>query len=599
MESILAKISTRKKLVWMLTSLWVVLFFIVFVITHHILNKSTKAFEQKLAYDGSKRAYQAFIVNLREFSQYVSETAKGEDARDFIKGTGEFSTREIAPYFLEDLKVDYGMVYDAKGKMLWGQRFYRKTKRFLKLPKKLENLYPHLDKVYIGKTDDYHIVELSLPYNVASYVSLDNKLYFMSSNLVFDGIAGKGTNLQGTLVFLREIDKSHIEKVAKQVNYRLKLIDIDTLNTMFPGVVRQFKKGDSIVLKYNEDGTLSSFRQIQSFNNELIYALEVDVPREIYKQTHQTAMLNLIVVVLLSLLATGSIIGIILYLFNQQERITNSFERFVPQEFLQLLGKDNIVDVQVGHNVEREISVMFTDMRDFTTVSEGMSAEMNFNFVNAYLSKVAPAIAKRHGFIDKYIGDGIMALFHREPTSPDDAVQAALQLLEQLHGFNAHAKREGWPVISLGIGINTGMLRLGIIGEGQRLEGTAISDTVNTAARIESMTKYYGVQLMVSESTLTGLDNQEHYHIRFLDEIRMKGKTQSVNVYEVYDADSNAIKAKKDAIKDDYFKGYQHYKRGEYKKALVLFNRCLNQLPDDLATQYFIGKCKQAINRKT
>lgn len=584
-------------MLWMLTIVWILLFGLVFFVTQNILEASSKKLENKLARESNERVYKTFVANLRQFLIETRNNAMSDETRDLVNGhVGNYFKRDMPRDYFEDENISFAMFYNKKGKLIWGKGFYRKNRRFIDLPESLKHLVPHFKKIYIGQVDDYHIVEDFLDYNVATFIEVDKALYYMATNLIYD--EHRDREEQGMMIYLRKLDMDYIKDIAEQSNYNVELLRIEEVKKSYPNVYDKFSKGENTVLYHGENDVLSSFKKLLSWNNKLIYALKVDVPREIYIQTHKAASLNLYVVVILSLLATGTVIFIILHLFNQQEKITNSFERFVPQEFLELLDKENILDVQVGNNVEKEISVMFTDIRNFTTVSEKMTAEMNFNFVNAYLMRVAPAIAARNGFIDKYIGDGIMALFHKEHTSPDDAILAALQLLEQLQGFNSHSKREGWPSIYLGIGINTGMLRLGIIGGGRRLEGTAISDAVNTAARIESMTKYYGVQLMISESTLQGLENPDFYHIRFLDEIKMKGKQRAIAVYEVYDADNPQLKDKKDLVKPIYLEAFQLYKEMDYERALTLFMKCLEFLPEDMATQHFIGKCRQEINRQ-
>ncbi|HYX05016.1 MAG TPA: adenylate/guanylate cyclase domain-containing protein, partial [Reyranella sp.] len=164
-----------------------------------------------------------------------------------------------------------------------------------------------------------------------------------------------------------------------------------------------------------------------------------------------------------------------------------SIERFVPHAFLRIVGKPSIVDVELGDNKQETMSILFSDIRSFTTLSESMTPDENFTFINAYLERMGPVIRNHNGFIDKYIGDAIMALF----TNADDAVRAGLAMLETLAAFNAERRPAGQPPIGIGIGINSGSLMLGTIGEKQRMEGTVISDAVNLAARVEDLTKTY------------------------------------------------------------------------------------------------------------
>ena len=170
-------------------------------------------------------------------------------------------------------------------------------------------------------------------------------------------------------------------------------------------------------------------------------------------------------------------------------RQNKAFVRFVPREFLRFLEIESIVDVKLGDAVQKEMSILFTDIRSFTSLSESMTPQENFNFINGYLGRVGPVIRSRGGFIDKYIGDAVMALF---PERPEDAIDAAIELQCTVELYNRHRNNSGYDPISIGIGIHTGSIMLGMIGEAERMEGTVISDAVNMASRLEGMTKEYG-----------------------------------------------------------------------------------------------------------
>ena len=214
----------------------------------------------------------------------------------------------------------------------------------------------------------------------------------------------------------------------------------------------------------------------------------------------------------------------------ENARFYSSMARFLPREFLNLLDKTSILDIQLGDQVEKEMTVLFSDIRDFTSLSEKMTPQDNFNFINAYLSRMEPIIHEHHGFIDKYIGDAIMALF---PNCADDAVQAALLMLKTLADYNLTRGRPGRPCFNIGIGIHTGKLMLGTVGGQNRMDGTVISDAVNLASRIEGMTKKYGANLLISEGTYSRLNDKAKYAIRPLDRVKAKGKTEAVMIYAV------------------------------------------------------------------
>jgi len=271
-------------------------------------------------------------------------------------------------------------------------------------------------------------------------------------------------------------------------------------------------------------------------------------------------------------------------------KLNLAYERFVPKKFLELLDKESITNVQLGEAVLKEMSILFSDIRSFTTISESMTLEDNFKFLNAYLSRMEPAIVENHGFIDKYIGDAIMALFSR---SADDAVQAAIAMLHQLADYNATRQTPERPPIKIGIGINTGSLMLGTVGGHQRMDSTVISDAVNLAYRLEELTKVYGVSLLISHHTLGRLQNAGNYCIRFLDRVKVKGKSQAVGIFEVFDADLFPIKDSKLATKAIFEESLFLYHKHSFREAAQLLKDCLRLNPSDQVAQIYLERCQQ------
>lgn len=270
-----------------------------------------------------------------------------------------------------------------------------------------------------------------------------------------------------------------------------------------------------------------------------------------------------------------------------------AYGRFVPQQLLQLLNINSIVDVKLGDQAERRMTVMFSDIRNFTTLSETMTPRENFNFLNSYLSQMEPLIAKHHGFIDKYIGDAIMALF---PRDPDDAVSGAVAMLNKLTEYNEGRVRAGYVPIQIGIGLNAGLVMLGTVGGDKRMDGTVISDAVNLASRLEEMTKVYLTPLLLSEHTLYSLTDTSKYHIRFLDRIRVKGRISPVSVYEVFDNDEPALLQSKLATLDKFQAALAYYHMRDPHRALQLLEECLKMAPDDQVAKIYIDRCMDRRN---
>jgi adenylate cyclase len=277
-----------------------------------------------------------------------------------------------------------------------------------------------------------------------------------------------------------------------------------------------------------------------------------------------------------------------LALFDQMQ-LTEATARFVPRQFLQLLDKKSIVDVELGESVEQEMSIMFADIRSFTTLSEQMSIEDNFKFINAYLSHMEPAIIENHGFIDKYIGDAIMALFHR---SADDALKAGIAMLRRLVEFNAGRQTSQRLPIAIGIGINTGQSMLGTVGGESRMDSTVISDSVNLASRLEGLTKEYGIPLLISQQTWLKLEDPEQYAIRFIDRVQVKGKSEVIAVYEVFETDDEPLKQGKLATKPAFERARLLYERQAWEEATQLFRDCLEQNPGDRVVRIYLDRCQ-------
>jgi predicted ATPase/serine/threonine protein kinase/class 3 adenylate cyclase/GAF domain-containing protein len=273
----------------------------------------------------------------------------------------------------------------------------------------------------------------------------------------------------------------------------------------------------------------------------------------------------------------------------ENARLYTSITRFLPSEFLSLLDKKNIIDVQLGDQVEKKMSILFADIRDFTSLSEKMTPQENFDFINAYLSRMEPIIAQHQGFIDKYIGDAIMALF---PSRADEAVSASIAMLKKLAAYNQERKESGLKAIAIGIGLNTGLLMLGTVGGENRMDGTVISDAVNLASRIEGMTKMYGTALLISEETYSHLSDVSQYAIRTIDRVKVKGKSEPVNVYEVFDGDAPHFFDLKMKTLNDFENGLILYLQKAFTEAILCFEQVLCTHPDDKVAQIYLNRCQ-------
>lgn len=255
---------------------------------------------------------------------------------------------------------------------------------------------------------------------------------------------------------------------------------------------------------------------------------------------------------------------------------------FIPRQFLELLDRRDLRSLQLGDHRETMMTMLFSDIRAFTTLSGRMTPDETFRFVNSYLSQIGPTIREQHGFIDKYIGDAIFALF---PNRAGDAVDAAIAMQHRVVTYNEGRARAGYAPITIGIGVHSGEIMLGTIGESQRFETTVISDAVNIAARMEGLTKVFGSLILATGNVVDGV-NREAFTTRRLGDVLLKGATHAVTVYEVCDADPADLLAHKIHTMGAFELGRIAYASGEFTEAYRHFQAVAREKGDRAATYY-------------
>lgn len=284
---------------------------------------------------------------------------------------------------------------------------------------------------------------------------------------------------------------------------------------------------------------------------------------------------------------------------DNQVQLNQAIKRFVPVQFLQELGKAEYSDIQMGDSTAKVMSVLFSDLRSFSKLSESLSPKQNFKFLNSYLKRMEPHIEKHGGFVDKYIGDAIMALFRdREKTqegSADAALQTALALRLELKEFNAYRATRNYTSIDFGIGINTGELMLGTVGSENRLDTTVIGDTVNLASRLEALTKYFGTPILLSDFTYQNLADPNLYNLRKIDLVRVPGKDTPVIIYELISNETPEFADKKMATLINFYHAMDLYTKRQFVEALEVFEQILDFNPDDSVVTIYVERCQEHI----
>ena len=266
-----------------------------------------------------------------------------------------------------------------------------------------------------------------------------------------------------------------------------------------------------------------------------------------------------------------------------------AMQHFVPREFLQALGHNDVTTARLGDSALRHLTILFADIRNFTAISEGMQPAETAAFLNSCLSRIGPHIRANNGFVDKYIGDAILALF---PGSPSDAVRAGLAMQAEIQSTN-NANPDAIP-IALGIGIHAGEVMMCTIGEAERFEVTVISDAVNLTSRLESLTKQLGCTMLASAEIVKQLSPEELSLSRPLGSFAVKGKMESVGIIEIFAADQPYLREKKIATRKEFGQALDLYHQGLFSEALSITRRLVQEAPEDGPLTWWLTQMHRA-----
>jgi len=276
----------------------------------------------------------------------------------------------------------------------------------------------------------------------------------------------------------------------------------------------------------------------------------------------------------------------------RQKALLIAYGRFVPHELLRLLDKGSILDVKLGDQTQKEMTVLFSDIRSFTRLSESMTPFENFNFINSYLRRMGPEIRANGGIIDKYIGDAIMALF---PVRPDDALASAVAMQRKLGEYNEHRAKSGYPPISIGIGVNAGKVMLGTVGEHERMDGSVIADAVNLCSRLETLTRVYGSGILTTGKTLKSVSSPGRFSCRFIDRVRVRGRREAVLVFEVLDGEPEEQRTLRLSYRSDFARAQRMYFGRRFDEALVIVADLLRGNPGDPILEIYRARCEHLV----
>lgn len=295
------------------------------------------------------------------------------------------------------------------------------------------------------------------------------------------------------------------------------------------------------------------------------------------------------------------------------EYLSEKFRLFVPEQFLNRIAPQGVESIQLGNVAEEELTVLFCDIRGFTAIAESQAARETFEWLNAFFTQMSACITSHQGFIDKYLGDAIMAVFDHPESHAQDAINAAVAMQQSLQDFNANRHDYNLEApVNIGIGVHTGIGMIGTLGSDYRMDSTVIGDVVNTASRLESLTKIYGCPIIVSETAIAHVTagNQElptlqfsrqsselsidTCHYRWIDRVTPRGKQQAIEIYEVW-ANIHPNAQAKLLTQPLFEQGIQAWKAGKFLTALASFQEILQQNPVDSIASFYITRCQEEL----
>ena len=267
-----------------------------------------------------------------------------------------------------------------------------------------------------------------------------------------------------------------------------------------------------------------------------------------------------------------------------EKRIKSTMARYMDRDLA-----DRLLDGGELAGTTQQATVLFSDIRNFTGMTETFGARETVAMLNDYFSEMVDVVSARRGMLDKYIGDAIMAVFGTPFPGPDDAdnaVSAAIEMMEKLRAFNRERALRGFAPIDIRLGVNTGEVIAGNIGSPKRVDYTVIGDSVNLASRLEGANKFYGTGILISEHTRCVL--KQDYPLRELDLIRVKGRERVVSIYQVLEIGEGG----KDlaVARDEFSAGLASYRAREWDRAARHFGMALEACADDHPARLFLDR---------
>ena len=274
---------------------------------------------------------------------------------------------------------------------------------------------------------------------------------------------------------------------------------------------------------------------------------------------------------------------------REKKKVRGAFQYYLTASVMEEILKDPS-KLKLGGD-KKDLTVMFSDIRGFTSISEKLTPQELVHLLNEYLTAMTDIVFKYNGLLDKYIGDAIMAVWGDPVDQPDHALRGcntALDMMKKLSALQEKWQREGWPLVDIGIGVNSGDMVVGNMGSDMRFDYTVMGDNVNLSSRLEGINKEYGTHIVLSEYTYERV--KEAMFCRELDSVRVKGKKLPVKIYELICNKTDA--APHESYVRFFEEGLAKYKEAKWDEAIALFRKVLELRPDDPPSLLYIDRCE-------
>ena len=265
------------------------------------------------------------------------------------------------------------------------------------------------------------------------------------------------------------------------------------------------------------------------------------------------------------------------------------YEKIVPKQILKFLGKKNMLELEVGSQVKKTATTLFCNIRNSGLINQTLSLEENFNYINSYLNVVSPVIRKYGGFVDKYLDDGILAVF----ANAQSAISCGIQIVKTVSQKNLETK--DMPNLDVGIGVHTGEVIFGVVGDDIRKAPTLISNSVNIASKMDEINKVYGSVMIMSKQTLNELPSTYKFEYRYVGNLKIEDQKEVLSIFECLDVYPRQKREKLIKFHNDFENGVRAFVNGKFQDAKSIFEKVYQKEKDDKVCYVYYNKCCESL----